>query len=191
MAVLTAVLAGCVPAVSVADDITGAASAGASAAHPTPVSTDATTGFAISGFDPVAYFTEERARLGVEAAQIRWNGAAWQFANAGNLDAFRMHPQTYAPQFGGFSVVSLARGQLVESDPEVFALHKGKLYLFYSPQQATVFSEAPDDFVEKAEAEWRRINRIPDPPQPAVEEVKSTPKNEPGVDIFGLSKKPE
>ncbi|MEZ5876793.1 MAG: YHS domain-containing (seleno)protein [Tepidamorphaceae bacterium] len=194
MAVAVVLIACGVRGVLAAGDGTGALPADAASSVPTPVSTDATTGFAISGFDPVAYFTENRARSGVANQEVRWNEAAWRFANAGNCDAFKQHPEIYAPRFGGFSVVSLARGQLVESDPEVFTIHKGKLYLFYSPQQATVFAEAPDDFVAKAEKTWRRINHLPDPPpqpQAVVADKKSEMKDQPGVDIFGLSGKPE
>ena len=186
--VLAVLLAGGMSCALAAGDGAESGPANMASSKPTPVSVDATTGFAISGFDPVAYFTESRARPGVGTKELRWNEAAWRFANSGNLDAFKLHPETYAPQFGGFSIVSLARGQLVESDPEIFVMHKGKLYLFYSLQQAVVFAEAPDDFVEKAEIAWRRINRLPDPPPPPPKEVvKSVPKDQPGVDIFGLS----
>ncbi|MCC0015394.1 MAG: hypothetical protein H6878_03710 [Rhodobiaceae bacterium] len=147
----------------------------------TPVSQSATTGFAIDGFDPVSYFTEGLARQGQNRLEARWNDAAWRFANPGNRDAFLDDPDIYAPRFGGFGLVALARGQLVDGDPEVFVLHEGRLYLFHSPQNRMVFLRAPGDFVAAAEENWRRINHLP---KPVAVETRKAPSDQPGVSIF-------
>ncbi len=149
---------------------------------PAPVSRDYVTGFAIDGFDPVSYFTDAQPKNGEVGYELRWRGAAWRFANSGNRDAFRDHPQIYAPQFGGFAVVSLARGQLVDGDPQVFLVRDGKLYLFFSALQRAVFEQAPEVVIAKAQKNWREINKLPAPVQ--VEAAKPDVPDGPLVPIF-------
>jgi hypothetical protein len=72
------------------------------------------TGLAISGFDPVAYFTETVAVRGDERFEAVQDGAVWRFRNEGNRAAFLGHPEVYAPQFGGYDPVDVARGKVVE-----------------------------------------------------------------------------
>jgi len=49
-------------------------------------------GKAIRGYDPVAYFTQEKAVEGVPAHSIEYNGATWQFASAENRKLFAANP---------------------------------------------------------------------------------------------------
>jgi hypothetical protein len=59
------------------------------------------TGLAISGFDPVAYFTEGKALFGRPELELNLDGAVWRFTNEGNRGAFAKHPEVYAPRFAG------------------------------------------------------------------------------------------
>lgn len=59
-------------------------------------------GVAIEGYDPVAYFTENRAVKGTSEFAYDWNEARWYFSRAENRDLFAANPQKYAPQHGGF-----------------------------------------------------------------------------------------
>jgi YHS domain-containing protein len=59
-------------------------------------------GVAISGYDPVAYFTESRPVRGRQEHEYSWHGARWHFASAENRQRFAAQPERYAPQFGGF-----------------------------------------------------------------------------------------
>ena len=47
------------------------------------------SGLAIEGFDPVAYFTESMAALGLPDFEAREAGAVWRFRNAGQPRLFR------------------------------------------------------------------------------------------------------
>ena len=63
---------------------------------------DYSSGFAIGGYDPVAYFTRGRPVPGREGIEHSWGGTYWRFENTGNRDAFAKHPGVYAPQFAGY-----------------------------------------------------------------------------------------
>ena len=85
---------------------------------------------AIKGYDPVAYFTLQRATVGVAQFEYQWDEHRWQFANAKHRDLFKADPVRYAPQFENFCAVALARGEVREASPEYWLIIDGKLYLF-------------------------------------------------------------
>ena len=85
---------------------------------------------AIKGYDPVAYFTLQRATPGVAQFEYEWDEHRWQFANAQHRDLFKADPVRYAPQFENFCAVALARGEVREANPEYWLIIDGKLYLF-------------------------------------------------------------
>jgi len=68
------------------------------------------TGLAISGFDPVAYFTDAKAAVGRADLEYTFAGATWRFHNVGNRAAFIAHPEVYMPRLGGYDPVRAARG---------------------------------------------------------------------------------
>ena len=60
-------------------------------------------GFAIRGYDAVAYFQQSQPVKGSSQLSYQWQGATWLFASAENRDRFQADPERYAPQFGGFA----------------------------------------------------------------------------------------
>src|SRR5262249_55397608 len=58
-------------------------------------------GSSISGFDPVAYFTERAALPGKGSFERAVACGVWRFSNKGNHAAFAADPDDYMPRFGG------------------------------------------------------------------------------------------
>lgn len=85
---------------------------------------------AIRGYDPVAYFTQQRATPGLAQFEYEWDEHRWQFASAKHRELFKADPVKYAPQFANFCAVALARGEVREANPEYWLISDGKLYLF-------------------------------------------------------------
>ena len=57
---------------------------------------------AISGYDPVAYFTDAAPVRGASDFEYVWHNARWYFASAAHRDIFVADPERYAPQYDGF-----------------------------------------------------------------------------------------
>ncbi len=95
-----------------------------------PVVLDAHSGLAISGFDPVAYFTDDKPRFGRPDLELRLNATVWRFQKEGNRAAFADHPEIYMPRFGGYDPVAVARGNSVPDHPLFWAVTGERLYLF-------------------------------------------------------------
>jgi hypothetical protein len=123
------------------------------------VETNAHTGLAISGFDPVAYFTDHKPRFGKPELEISLKGAIWRFENPGNRAAFVAHPEVYMPRFGGYDPVAVARGASVPGHPLFWTVMSERLYLFYSPDARAVFLADPGRIIETAERRWPAVAR--------------------------------
>ncbi|WP_276485539.1 YHS domain-containing (seleno)protein [Paraflavitalea pollutisoli] len=91
------------------------------------------TGLAIEGYDPVAYFTGNKAQEGKKEISMVYEGITYRFASPQNRDLFKANPAKYEPQYGGWCAYAMgAKGEKVEVDPETFKILNGKLYLFYN-----------------------------------------------------------
>jgi hypothetical protein len=115
------------------------------------------TGLAISGFDPVAYFTDTAAVRGDERFEAVQDGAVWRFRNEGNRAAFVGHPEVYGPQFGGHDPVDVARGKAVQGLPQLWTVHAQRLYLFASDTSRTAFAANPEGFAQSAQRRWPKL----------------------------------
>ncbi len=117
-------------------------SSAATAADPTPI--------AIQGYDAVAYFTLQRATPGVAQYEYDWDEHRWQFSTAQHRDLFRADPVRYAPQFANFCAVALARGEVLQANPEYWLISDGKLYLFGKAKGPDLFRQDLKNNIERA-----------------------------------------
>jgi hypothetical protein len=119
---------------------------------------DPQSGLAISGFDPVAYFTESSAKEGRAEVEFNSDGVTWRFRNEGNRAAFTERPDIYAPRFGGYDPVAIARGASVPG-PLYWLVSGQRLYLFYNAKARAAFAAEPDRVLEAAERKWPAVQR--------------------------------
>jgi hypothetical protein len=121
------------------------------------VITDRHSGLAISGFDPVAYFVNRAPRLGKGEYEYRHAGAVWRFRNEGNRAAFAADPDIYAPAYGGYDPVDVARGTAVAGDPRLWLVTGQRLYLFYTAEHRSAFAGKPDGIIGAANKQWPAV----------------------------------
>jgi len=115
------------------------------------------SGLALKGYDPVAYFSEKRPVPGKPELTARHEGATYRFASAANRDAFAAAPATYAPQYGGYCAFGMASGYKAPIEPDAWTVVDGKLYLNYdSAVQRQWLTDVPG-YISKADARWEKI----------------------------------
>lgn len=120
---------------------------------------NARTGLALSGFDPVAYFTDKAAISGVSEYEYSSGGVIWRFANEGNRAAFVDNPEVYAPRFGGYDPVAVARGASVPGHPLIWSVTGNRLYLFYNDAARLAFLADAGRIIDTAERKWPEVAR--------------------------------
>ena len=113
-------------------------------------------GKAIKGYDPVAFFKNNKPIAGADSLSYTWKGAEWFFSTRENLESFKSNPEQFAPQYGGYCAGEVAgSGSVtVNVDPEAFKIIDGKLYLIYDVGNAASFADNAINQVPKADANW-------------------------------------
>jgi hypothetical protein len=127
-----------------------------------PIVVNALTGLAISGFDPVAYFSDAKPKIGSPDIELRLDGVIWRFQNVGNRAAFAAHPEVYMPRFGGYDPVAIARGVSVEGHPLFWVVIAERLYLFYDAEARATFLAEPRAILDRATRKWPTVARTID-----------------------------
>ena len=117
------------------------------------------TGLAISGFDPVAYFSRHQAVLGDPQFELTQNGTVWRFLNEGNRAAFVDHPEVYTPRFGGYDPVAINRGVSVAGNSLIWAVAGDRLFLFYDDAARAEFLANPGVVIDGAIRKWPEVAR--------------------------------
>jgi YHS domain-containing protein len=112
---------------------------------------------AIDGYDPVAYFTEGAPRQGSPEHRHEWNGATWHFASAANLAAFKLEPERYAPQFGGYCAYAVGNNYTAKSDPTAWHVEDGKLYLNFNADVRKTWLEKRAELIPAAVKNWPAV----------------------------------
>jgi YHS domain-containing protein len=116
-------------------------------------------GVALTGYDPVAYFTLGKPVQGSPAYTAEFRGSRFQFASPANRNAFAANPARYAPQYGGFCAYGVARGYKAAIDPAAFTIAGDKLYLNYSRRIHRRWSADIPGFIASADRNWPEVSK--------------------------------
>lgn len=114
-------------------------------------------GSAIDGYDPVAYFKDNKPVEGVNKYVYEWNGAKWYFKNEENKTDFIAEPEKYAPQYGGYCAWAVIQGAAVKTDPTAWHVEDGKLYLNYNADIQAQWNEDIPGNIKKADVQWPTV----------------------------------
>jgi YHS domain-containing protein len=114
-------------------------------------------GLILKGYDPVAYFVQNKAVKGSPQYTSTYQGAKYYFSSAANLATFKKNPSKYVPQYGGFCANGVKNNQLRDCDPTVFFIAKGKLYLCESPSVLQEFRAHEDEDIVTANRNWQQL----------------------------------
>lgn len=122
----------------------------------------------LDGADVVAYFADgaTAARFGSSDYSVIYRGNNFYFANAENAAIFERDPGAYAPKYGGFCsfglsgedpmIKNLSMDALpkMPSDPNVFTVLDGSLYMFRGLGAKDLFLESQQECIEGADSTW-------------------------------------
>ncbi len=112
---------------------------------------------AVGGYDPVAYFTENKPVKGNSKISTEYKGAKWYFASPENRDKFVAAPTLYEPQYGGYCAWAVSQGKTASGDPQFWKVVNNKLYLNYDADVQKKWEANIPDFIQKANANWPKV----------------------------------
>jgi enamine deaminase RidA (YjgF/YER057c/UK114 family) len=124
---------------------------------------------AISGYDPVAYFTDGKPVPGQSELEHRWRNARWRFASPAHRDLFASDPGRYAPQYDGYCAVGVTGVDFAAPhkdtvDPEVWTIIDGKLYLAHGRDGLwDEWREKAAEKIKSADESWKFVKDQAEP----------------------------
>ena len=122
-----------------------------------PVYTGYFSNLAVSGYDPVAYFTDSKPVKGKSSITHKYMGAVWQFSSEANKAKFVANPEKYAPQYGGYCAWAVSQGYTASGDPKQWKIVNGKLYLNYDASVQKRWEKDIPGFIAAANKNWPGI----------------------------------
>ena len=119
----------------------------------------------ISGYDPVAYFTDGKPVPGGSEFEYVWHDARWRFASAAHRDLFVKDPEHYAPQYDGYCAMGVAFSEPHKDtvDPNAWAIIDGKLYLNHTTHALEAWSQNAAANIKTGDENWSTVKTQAEP----------------------------
>jgi enamine deaminase RidA (YjgF/YER057c/UK114 family) len=120
----------------------------------------------ISGYDPVAYFTDGKPVQGKPEFEYSWHRLRWRFVNGEHRDLFTRDPKHYAPQYDGYCAMGTSLNEAAHKDtvdPEAWAIVDGKLYLTHDRYAMQLWRESAKEHIRRADQDWDVVKDLPAP----------------------------
>ncbi len=114
-------------------------------------------GVAIQGYDPVAFFAQNKPVKGRAEFESSYKGARYLFASADDKALFEANPAKYEPQFGGFCAYAASRGHTAPIKIEAWQIVNGRLLMQYDLGVKKDFNKDPQGNLQKADKNWPSI----------------------------------
>ena len=115
------------------------------------------TGLALQGYDPVAYFTQGEATKGSYKITTIHNDATYWFSTEEHKATFEANPDAYVPEYGGYCAFGAAMGFKFDGDPHHWKIVDGELYLNLSKDIQERWSTDIPGFIQQADNNWETI----------------------------------
>jgi enamine deaminase RidA (YjgF/YER057c/UK114 family) len=120
----------------------------------------------ISGYDPVAYFTDGKPVQGKAEIEYLWHKLRWRFASDAHRQSFAKDPDRYAPQYDGYCAMGASGEDVAHKDtvdPAAWAIVDGKLYLVHNEYWLQVWQEKAADHIKQANRDWEIVKNLAGP----------------------------
>lgn len=117
-------------------------------------------GVALRGYDPMSYFTGKGPVMGNESNKFVFEGATYWFASTENLAKFKANPTQYAPKFGGFCAMGVAKDKKIDSDPSAWRIVDGYLFVLQNKDVQKNWLVDVSGNLKSATVSWNTIKNI-------------------------------
>lgn len=114
-------------------------------------------GVIINGYDPVAFFTDNKPVKGNPAFTSKYEDAVYQFASQDHLDLFKSNPEKYKPQFGAWCAYAVSLGRVAPIDVNTFSIVKGRLVIQHNQKAVRGWNEDVQGNLKLADKYWPKV----------------------------------
>src|SRR5215469_14182373 len=111
-------------------------------------------GVAIQGYDPVAFFSDNRPIKGNAQFQSEYRGAKYYFISSEHKATFDKDPAKYEPQFGGYCAYGVSHNSRAPIKIEAWQIVSGRLLMQYDLDVKNEFNKDQQGTLKKADQNW-------------------------------------
>lgn len=115
-------------------------------------------GVILDGYDPVAFFTENKPVKGNPQLQYSYQDAIYQFASQEHLDLFKANPEKYKPQFGGWCAYAVSLGRVAPIDVNTFSIVNGRLLIQHNQRAVNGWNKDVQGNLALADRYWPEVS---------------------------------
>lgn len=109
---------------------------------------------AVGGYDLVSYHQDSGPVRGTGFQAAAHEGVTYLFANEANKATFEANPSKYLPAYNGYCAFGMALGKKFNTDPTVYEVVNGKLYLNLDGDIQKKWAADKSANIEKANSNW-------------------------------------
>jgi YHS domain-containing protein len=115
-------------------------------------------GVILDGYDPVAFYTDNKPVLGDEKLQFAYQDAIYYFASQEHLDLFKANPEKYKPQFGGWCAYAVSLGRVAPIIINTFSIVDGRLVIQHNERAVKGWNKDVAGNLVKADKYWPKVS---------------------------------
>ena len=112
------------------------------------------SGLALKGYDPVAYFTENKPVQGKPEFTAGTKAPLTALPAPPTATPSPPRRRSTAPQYGGYCAFGIASGYKAPIEPDAWTVVDGKLYLNYNQSVRQQWSGDIPGYLRKADENW-------------------------------------
>jgi YHS domain-containing protein len=115
-------------------------------------------GVILDGYDPVAFFTENKPVKGDAAYQYKYEDAIYYFNSKEHQELFKADPEKYKPQFGAWCAYAVSLGRVAPIDVNTFSIVNGRLFIQHNQRAVNGWNKDVLGNIEKADKYWPDVS---------------------------------
>jgi YHS domain-containing protein len=115
-------------------------------------------GVILDGYDPVAFFTDNKPVKGNEQFQYTYDEAIYHFASKEHLDLFKSNPEKYKPQFGAWCAYAVSLGRVAPIDVNTFSIVNGRLFIQHNQRAVNGWNKDVAGNIVLADKYWPSVS---------------------------------
>jgi YHS domain-containing protein len=114
-------------------------------------------GVILDGYDPVAFFTDNKPVKGTKNFLSQYDGAIYYFASADHKAMFDANPAKYEPQFGAFCAYAVSVGRTAPIDVATFSIVNGRLVIQHNARALGLWNQDVQGNLKNADKYWPAV----------------------------------
>ena len=115
-------------------------------------------GVILDGYDPVAFYTDNKPVQGDEKYQFNYQDAIYYFASQEHLDFFKTNPEKYKPQFGGWCAYAVSLGRIAPIIINTFSIVDDRLVIQHNERAVKGWNKDVTGNLSKADKYWPAVS---------------------------------